>query len=60
MPAMSFSSPSCFSARYAFVENLYSEGKLSDAEYTVLAKWYNFLVTNPAFNFHADLIIYLR
>jgi len=51
---------SLLSARYCFVENLYEEGKLSDAEYAVLSEWFNFLITSPAFDFSADLIVYLR
>lgn len=48
------------SARYCFVENLYSEGKMTDAEHAVISEWFNFLVTCPQFDFHVDLIVYLR
>ena len=48
------------SARYCFIENLYSHGKMSPAEYAVISEWFNFLVTVPSLDFHIDLIVYLR
>lgn len=51
---------SLLSARYAFVENLYEQGKMTDAEYAVLSEWFNFLVTCPKLDFGIDHIIYLR
>lgn len=48
------------SARYCFVENLYSQGKMADCEYAVLSEWFNYLVTCPDLDFHTDLIVYLR
>ena len=48
------------SARYCFVENLYSHGKMSSAEYAVISEWFNYLITLPNLDFHIDLIVYLR
>ena len=48
------------SARYCFVENLYNGGNMTDAEYTVLSEWFNFLITCPQLNFKIDQIVYLR
>jgi len=47
-------------ARYCFVENLYSRGKMTDAEYAVLSQWFNFLVTCPQLDLKIDHIVYLR
>ena len=51
---------SLLSARYCFVENLYNGGNMTDAEYTVLSEWFNFLITLPQLNFKIDQIVYLR
>lgn len=51
---------SLLSARYCFVENLYNGGNMTDAEYTVLSEWFNFLITCPQLNFKIDQIVYLR
>merc|ERR1711860_63034 len=51
---------SLLSARFCFVENLYANGNMSDAEYQVISEWYNFLVTCPQLDFGVDLIVYLR
>lgn len=48
------------SARYCFVENLYNKGHLKDVEHSVISEWFNFLVTCPNFDFHTNLIVYLR
>ncbi|XP_076044449.1 thymidine kinase 2, mitochondrial-like [Oratosquilla oratoria] len=49
---------SLYSARYCFVENLYREGKMSEAEYNVYCQWYNMIVQNM--DVGVDLIVYLR
>ena len=33
---------------------------MTDAEYTVLSEWFNFLITCPQLNFKIDQIVYLR
>ena len=52
---------SIFSARYCFVENMFTSGKILGCEYEVLDQWFKFL-TNPGgdLNLNVDLIIYLK
>ena len=33
---------------------------MTDAEYTVLSEWFNFLITCPQLDFKIDQIVYLR
>ncbi|XP_063950962.1 thymidine kinase 2, mitochondrial-like [Lytechinus pictus] len=49
---------SIFSAKYCFVENLYRSGVMSDAEYTVLTEWFNWIISTSYCNI--DRIVYLR
>ena len=49
-----------FSARYCFVENLLASGKMSEAEYTVISEWFDYLVSCPQLDLDVDLIVYLR
>ena len=53
---------SLFSARHCFVENLHDTGKMSDAEFSVLCEWFNFLAGGqlPKIDIGVDLIVYLR
>lgn len=51
---------SLLSARYCFVENLRSSGKMTDPEYLVLSEWFKYLISAPQLDFHVDEIIYLR
>ena len=53
---------SLFSARHCFVENLHDTGKMSDAEYSVLCEWFDFLAGGGAskVDIGVDLIVYLR
>lgn len=51
---------SLYSAKYCFVENLKRSGVMSDSEYEVLTRWFDFLVTNQDIDLGVDLIIYLR
>jgi len=52
---------SIFSARYCFVENLHRSGVMSTSEYSVLIKWFDFLVSSHlASSLQADLVLYLR
>ncbi len=49
---------SIHSARHCFVENLHKNGLMTDAEHSVLAKWYDHInLTRPV---HPDVILYLR
>ena len=53
---------SLFSARHCFVENLHDTGKMSDAEFSVLCEWFDFLASGQLskVDVGVDLIIYLR
>lgn len=53
---------SLFSARHCFVENLHDTGKMSDAEFSVLCEWFDFLAGGELskVDIGVDLIIYLR
>ena len=53
---------SLFSARHCFVENLHDSGKMSDAEFSVLCEWFDFLASGnlSSVDVGVDLIIYLR
>ena len=53
---------SLFSARHCFVENLHDTGKMSDAEFSVLCEWFDFLAGGqlPKIDIGVDLIVYLR
>jgi len=47
-------------ARYCFVENLLASGKMSEAEYTVISEWFDYLVSCPQLDLDVDLVVYLR
>ena len=49
-----------YSARYCFVENLLASGKMSEAEYTVISEWFDYLVSCPQLDLDVDLVVYLR
>lgn len=49
---------SIHSACFCFVENMYLNGKMSEAEYSVYWKWYKALT--DSFDCRVDLIVYLR
>jgi len=49
---------SLFSARYCFVENLFRTGKMPLAEYLILDRWFQWLISSA--EVHVDLIVYLR
>ena len=50
-----------FLGRYCFVENLYETGKISNAEYTVIREWFNYLARPyTKFDLSIDLVVYLR
>ncbi|XP_064085723.1 thymidine kinase 2, mitochondrial-like [Macrobrachium nipponense] len=49
---------SIYSARFCFVENLYSSGRLTEAEYLVYCKW--FKAFTRYLDCSVDLIVYLR
>ena len=53
---------SLFSARYCFVENLHDTEKMSDAEFSVLCEWFDFLASGglSSVDIGVDLIIYLK
>ena len=53
---------SLFSARHCFVENLHDSGNMSDAEFSVLCEWFDFLASGQLskIDVGVDLIIYLR
>ena len=53
---------SLFSARHCFVENLHDTGKMSDAEFSVLCEWFDFLADGGLANVDigVDLIVYLQ
>merc|ERR1711997_1059464 len=53
---------SLFGARHCFVENLHDSGKMSDAEFSVLCEWFDFLASGnlSSVDVGVDLIIYLR
>ena len=53
---------SLFSARHCFVENLHDSKKMSDAEFSVLCEWFDFLASGnlSSVDVGVDLIIYLR
>ena len=53
---------SLFSARHCFVENLHDSGNMSDAEFSVLCEWFDFLTGGQLskIDVGVDLIIYLR
>ena len=46
------------SARYCFVENLFSSGKLTLSEYHVIDEWYRYIIQNE--NMSIDLVLYLK
>ncbi|CAB4069558.1 unnamed protein product [Lepeophtheirus salmonis] len=47
-------------ARFCFVENLYNNGFLEDAELHMLNDLYNFVIEHDCFICQTDLIVYLR
>lgn len=47
-------------ARYCFIENLYTTGKISNVEHTVLSEWFDYLTSNPKFDTQVDVVVYLR
>nr|ACO12399.1 Deoxynucleoside kinase [Lepeophtheirus salmonis] len=51
---------SLLSARFCFVENLYNNGFLEDAELHMLNDLYNFVIEHDCFICQTDLIVYLR
>ncbi|XP_043937757.1 thymidine kinase 2, mitochondrial isoform X2 [Protopterus annectens] len=49
---------SIYSAKYIFVENLYRSGRMPEADYVVLTKWFDWIIQN--INISLDLIVYLQ
>ncbi|XP_022328784.1 thymidine kinase 2, mitochondrial-like [Crassostrea virginica] len=49
---------SIYSAKYCFVENMYSSGVMHGLEYVVLTEWFNWIIKNN--HCHLDLIVYLQ
>ena len=51
---------SLFSARYVFVENLYSMKLMNKVEYNVYDEWYKYLINDQSNKISVDLILYLK
>ena len=53
---------SLYSVRHCFVENFHNTGKISDAEFSVLCEWFDFLagLGSSKVDIGVDLIVYLR
>ncbi|XP_029306302.1 thymidine kinase 2, mitochondrial isoform X2 [Cottoperca gobio] len=49
---------SIFSAKYIFVDNLFSSGKMPEVDYAVLSEWFDWITTN--ISIPVDLIVYLQ